>query len=181
MFFYKCVFNIFLLTAIEEENENMKSAIEEVGSFPLSIFSFLVLVDTKKLILYTGAPTSEGFDWILSISKEYITHSFSIHDEHQLLMVLIKLRMALCDEDIALCFSVSRRAVRRFLHIWLPVLASRVKYLVPWPKIKLNKINWYPLSSILLIKMLYASLIGNRDKNPTEKQEVKCGRNISSI
>lgn len=44
--------------------------------------------------------------------------------------------MALCDEDIALRFNVSRRTVRRVLNAWLPVLASRLKYLIAWPKRK---------------------------------------------
>lgn len=86
---------MFLLTALQEENEKLKNEVEELKKqlqentisstlemhflknemanlkkkLKLAEFPSRVLADTKKLILFTGVPTREGFDWILRISK----------------------------------------------------------------------------------------------------------------
>lgn len=86
-------------------------------------FSTLLLSDMKKLQYYTGMKDLDTFNNIVQSSKDLIDAAFTISEETQLLIVLVKLKMKFQEEDLAVRFNVSRRTIRRVLDTWLPILS----------------------------------------------------------
>lgn len=98
-----------------------------------SFFASLILEENSKLVLYTGIPNLKCFQWILSVCESFVQKEFKLPKDRQVLLVFIKIRMALCDDDLANRFNISRKTVRRLLDVCLPVLAARLKHLIFWP------------------------------------------------
>lgn len=102
-------------------------------------FPTRVLSHEKRLVYYTGVPHLKAFNWILSVTENFVTTTFKLPKQQQLLLTFIKLRHALNDIDISVRFNISRRTVRRIIEAWLPVLAGRLRHLIFWPKRDLIK------------------------------------------
>ena len=55
-------------------------------------------------------------------------------------MILMRFRLGLLEQDLAYRFGISQPSVSRILHKWLPIVATRLSFLVTWPKMeKLRK------------------------------------------
>ena len=65
------------------------------------------------------------------ISERYFTTN-SIH-AHELLLTLMKLRLNLNDEDLAVRFCVSTSVISNIISTLLPFLANELKSLIYWP------------------------------------------------
>lgn len=98
-----------------------------------SDFMHLLLNDDVKLKFYTGISNRGIFQWILETTKCYVSINCQIPKEKQLLIVFVKIRQNLLNEDIAIRFNTSRRTVARIFESWLPILAGRLKHLIYWP------------------------------------------------
>ena len=48
-------------------------------------------------------------------------------------MILMRLRLGLL-KDLAYRFGIIQSSVSRTLHKWLPILATRLSFLVTWPR-----------------------------------------------
>ena len=46
----------------------------------------------------------------------------------------MRLRLGLLEQDLAYRFGISQLSVSRILHKWLPILITRLSFLVTWPK-----------------------------------------------
>ena len=55
-------------------------------------------------------------------------------DSQKLLMVLVRMRLSLTQEDLAYRFCVEQSTVSRILSHWIPMLASNLRELISWPK-----------------------------------------------
>ena len=52
----------------------------------------------------------------------------------RLLMVLMRIHMNFTQGDLARRFAVDQSTVSRMLHHWIPMLSTRLKPLIQWPK-----------------------------------------------
>ena len=86
----------------------------------------------KMLKFYTGI-SNEIFKWLLHFGpKLIVTKIFGVADH--LLLVLVKLRMGLTNQDISYRFQISSSVVSRILRSWLPKLSTfMVNNLIYWP------------------------------------------------
>jgi hypothetical protein len=100
-----------------------------------------VMMNRDKLLLYTGIPSPELFAWLIEIVKDDITCQSNISIEKQLLIVLTKFKLNVLTSVIALDFDVSRTAVRRIFDGIIPILATKLKFLINWPSKRALKKN----------------------------------------
>ena len=49
-------------------------------------------------------------------------------------MILMRLRLGLLEQDLTYRFGISQPSVSSILHNWLPILATRLSFLVTWPR-----------------------------------------------
>ena len=80
---------------------------------------------------YTGLPSysllKTVFDFVSPLDKH---HNSALPLFQQFLMTLVKLRLNLCDQDLAYRFGVSQSTVSRNFRKWIDIMYIRLK---PWP------------------------------------------------
>ena len=57
-----------------------------------------------------------------------------LSDSQKLLLILMRLRQNLTQEDLAFRFDVEQSAVSRVINQWIPLLAHHLRGLIKWPK-----------------------------------------------
>ncbi|CAM4733184.1 unnamed protein product [Leuciscus chuanchicus] len=116
------------LEAVQEENQQLKEKLKK------SKFGFNSISDSA-LCFFTGLQNVQAFLWLLSILKRSsaITLKGGLTWENHLLLVLMKLRLALSNKDIAYRFGLPFSTVSKILREWVPLLSSVLKPLVIWP------------------------------------------------
>ena len=92
--------------------------------------------DENKLNFYTGISTVAIFDVVFDFIKKSIIQSDTskLSKKEIFIMVLMKFRLGLLEQDLAYRFGISQPSVSRILHKWIPVLATRLSFLVKWPE-----------------------------------------------
>ena len=92
--------------------------------------------DDEKVRFYTGLPNYEVFEKLYQLlepllSKDDKKSTISLFDE--LLMVLVKLRLGVPNEDLGYRFHVSSSWVSVVFHKWITLMSVELKCLVRWP------------------------------------------------
>lgn len=117
---------------------------------------------------YTGLPSFQHFQWLVdqvrghAVNMQYYrgkkstgnkkyqlnnsdkpgkARTLSIEDE--VFITLMKLRLNLIEDDIALRFNISRFCVSQILSTWLPFLAAELKPFIYWPT-QQEILSYYP-------------------------------------
>ena len=122
-----------------EQDIEIKTLRKEIQILKTKMFNFDFVKQNNQITFYTGLQNISAFEWIISriesnialLRCKIITSSLTIRDK--VLMVLMKLRLGLLNEDIAHRFHVSRSAVQRIFKKVLPLLAAAVENLIIWP------------------------------------------------
>ena len=93
-------------------------------------------MDDTKVKFYTGLPSfcilKIIFEFISPYIKEH--HRSSLSNFHQFLMVQMKLRLNLFDQDLAYRFGVAQSTVSKIMKKWVNVMYVHLKPLVQWPQ-----------------------------------------------
>ena len=83
---------------------------------------------------YTGLPSysllKTVFDFVSPLDKH---HNSALPLFQQFLMTLVKLRLNLCDQDLAYRFGVSQSTVSRNFRKWIDIMYIRLKPTIQWP------------------------------------------------
>ena len=95
-----------------------------------------VVEDENKLYFYTGTPTVAIFYLVFHFVENSINQSdiSKLTKKERLIMILMRLRLRLLEQDVAYRFGISQPSVSRNLHKWLPILATRLSFLVAWTR-----------------------------------------------
>lgn len=113
---------------LREENVKLKEELQK------STFSYTtVKCNIGQLIFLTGL-TSVVFEWLITKlmgSVERIHNKLTVEDH--LLIILMKLRLGLCNSDLAYRFQVSKTTISNILRSWVPAMALVLKPLIKWP------------------------------------------------
>lgn len=114
--------------ALQEENYRLK---EELRSRAFSFNS--IRMKAQQMIFFTGLTTAI-FEWLLSKLKgSFPVMCSTLSLEDHLLVVLMKLRLGLKIEDIALRFAVTESAISNILRNWIRIMAQTLKPMIKWP------------------------------------------------
>ena len=91
--------------------------------------------DDKQTQFYTGLPSYAVFtsllNLLLSVMSKDANHG--LHPRDQFLLVLMKLRLALANDDLAYRFGITRNRVSQLFHEWVNVMSREFKQLIVWP------------------------------------------------
>lgn len=94
--------------------------------------------DDKQLKCLTGLRLLV-FDWLVSQVEakiERVLHELTPRDH--LLLTLMKLKLGLCDTDLAYRFGIAESSVTRICQKWLPALAVLLNPLIIWPNARVT-------------------------------------------
>ena len=84
---------------------------------------------------YTGLPSYARlmavFSFVSADLKEHRNSNLTLFQ--QFLVTIIKLRLNLCDQDIAYCFGVSQSTISKTFRKWINRMYIRLKPTIKWP------------------------------------------------
>lgn len=92
--------------------------------------------DDKQIHFYTGLPSYIAFTNLLSSSSSVILSSEQhggITLSDQLLVVLMKLRQAMTNQDLGYRFHIHLTRVSKIFHLWIDAMVTQLSPLVKWP------------------------------------------------
>ncbi len=127
---------------LEEENKMLKMECEKLKlSQPLNLtvqepFKEKFFEDNdEKVKYYTGIPSYKTLMAVFKFVSSGITsgNRTSLSHFQMFILVLVKLRLNLGDQDLAYRFNVSQSTASRQLQRWIDILYVRLKPLVQWP------------------------------------------------
>ena len=92
--------------------------------------------DDNKVCLYTGLPTYKVFSGLCSLLQPLVTKDegkccLSVPDE--ILLVLMKLRLDLPNDDLGYRFKLSPKTVSIVFQKWISIMSTELKCLICWP------------------------------------------------
>ncbi|XP_055012317.1 uncharacterized protein LOC129409755 isoform X2 [Boleophthalmus pectinirostris] len=114
---------------LRTDNEKLRNSLQ--SDFSKLSYRFLKW-DAKQIRFLTGLP-SVAFDWLLSrIEYNVIRVHPEFKAEDHLLIVLMKLKMGLCDDDLGYRFRMSGEIITAICQTWIPTLAVLLSPLIEW-------------------------------------------------
>ena len=124
-----------LLTADVEtqslENSELQKEVQLLKDHPMSV-DFIRDCD-KRTKFFTGLTTFLLFTTVFEFVAPQVQKVGRITLMDEFLMVLMKLRLSLLNEDLSYRFGVSVSTVSRIFHKWLEVMYIRLKPCIRWP------------------------------------------------
>ncbi|XP_067681957.1 uncharacterized protein [Haliotis asinina] len=122
-----------------KEIENLQAELQETKQQLRSCrFSDKFLDGDKKdakTLFFTGIPNHATFLWLVQFCAHILPVSMALTPASVLMMVLMKLRLNLVDQDLGYRFGVSRQSVSDLISKTLPPLANQLAMLIHWPEI----------------------------------------------
>ena len=117
--------------ALRKENHQLYKTIE---SFQMSIES--LESDKKRLKFYTGLDSIHALKAIFNLIAPSIEdhHLSSLSKFNQFLMVLMKLRLNLTDQDLGYRFGISQSTVSKIWMKVINIMYVRLKSFIMWPE-----------------------------------------------
>ncbi|KAG5268330.1 hypothetical protein AALO_G00211380 [Alosa alosa] len=116
------------LETLRAENVKLKEDLHK------STFSYTTVKCNITQLLFLTGLTSVVFEWLITKimgSVERIHNKLTVEDH--LLIILMKLRLGLCNTDLAYRFPVSKTTISNILRSWVPAMAFILKPLIKWP------------------------------------------------
>ena len=89
--------------------------------------------DDKKVNFYTGLPTFSMLDFIVKFVSSGIPFIGKLSRFQEILLVLMKLRLNLEEQDLAYRFCVSQSTVSNVFRKWIYIMAEQLSFLIHWP------------------------------------------------
>lgn len=91
--------------------------------------------DDQQTQFYTGLPSYAVFTSLLNLLCSVMSKdgNHGLHLRDQFLLVLMKLKLALANDDLAYRFGLSRTRVSQLFHEWVDVMSRELKQLIVWP------------------------------------------------
>lgn len=123
---------------LQEEKNNLRIIYNELKS-SVGFMEENFKDDDKKVKYYTGLPSYS----VLKALYDYMSEDLQLPSTitsakksvfEQLVMVLMKLRLNLGDQDLAYRFQVTQSTVSRYFNRWLDVMYVSLSCLVTWPE-----------------------------------------------
>jgi len=91
--------------------------------------------DDKQVNFYNGLLSYSVFvgllDLLVGVMSKHLNYGLSI--SNQFLLVLMKLRLAVPNQDLAYRFGISPSRVLQLFHEWIDVMAQEFGQLIKWP------------------------------------------------
>lgn len=118
------------LQRLQEENRTLKAELERVQFGD----KFLNQGDTSfKTKFFTGFPTYESFTLVVTFCSSVLPVSKKLSPANVFLLIMMKIRLNLLNQDLAYRFNISASAVSKLLNAGLPAVAQKLSFLVRWP------------------------------------------------
>ena len=111
-----------------DKNNNLIKSIES--------YTFETFDNDNKVQFCTGLPNANVLECVLDLVKDHIPGAYlnsKLTKKQEFIMVLIKLRLGLFEQDLAYIFCVSQSTVSRIFQKWITVMSVRLAFLVKWP------------------------------------------------
>ncbi|XP_065914072.1 uncharacterized protein [Dysidea avara] len=91
--------------------------------------------DDEQIHFYTGLPSYVAFTTLLGLLSSVMPpyEQCGINPSDQLLMVLMKLRPAMTNQDLGYRFNIDMTRVSKNFHLWIDTMATQLTPLVKWP------------------------------------------------
>ena len=90
--------------------------------------------NAKNLKFFCGVEVNT-FKWVLVLVRPYVKrYHLKLTFEDHLLLVLIKIKLGLLNEDIAICFNIHNSRVSKIFRNWIPSLANVLNSLIAFPE-----------------------------------------------
>ena len=87
----------------------------------------------EQTLFYTGLPSYKMFESLLNLLLPLLKVSDCLSAPDQLLLVLMKLRLAVPFQDLSYRFHISISQVSTIFHLWLDIMSRELKQLIVWP------------------------------------------------
>ncbi|XP_066913333.1 uncharacterized protein [Clytia hemisphaerica] len=98
---------------------------------------FITNDSKKKMKFYTGLPSFEIFKNVIEFIKDHVDRdetSTKLTHKQEFVIVMMRLRLGLLEEDLAYRFGVAQSTISRILSRWIGVMATRFSFLIQWPE-----------------------------------------------
>ena len=139
---------IIELTNIIAYQEKKIQELQQKMKLGKTRFTINDISHSDKLVnIYTGLQNAKLFEWVYnrilvnarnlsyyggtSIQKQRSSRKLDV--KSTLLLVLVKVRLGLTDNDLAFRFDVSQSTVSAILNVWLPFLSREFEPFIHWP------------------------------------------------
>ncbi|KAM7314204.1 uncharacterized protein LOC115309966 [Ixodes scapularis] len=117
-----------LLTEYKATNQNL------IAGFNGNSATQAALHSDTRVKFYTGIVSVQMFHTLLSFILSFWQPELtSLQPQEQLVLVLMKLRLGLLNDDLACRFRVSAKTVGAVFHAWLDILSCNLAKLIVWP------------------------------------------------
>ncbi|WAR07522.1 hypothetical protein MAR_017480 [Mya arenaria] len=157
------------------ENRDLKEQIKKTN------FSYKNL-GNREVSTLTGLQSMTMFTWLLATVSDVIKPTGKLCRGNVLLMVLMKLKLNLTNNDLAMRFQTCPTQVSRLLTQSLPNLAKRLKFLLQWPSKDASFSSCSGLPHCYELAAHGASLAippFAKGKSQFSQREVECVRRLS--
>ena len=125
------------ISALHADNLSLRSETlalkDSLSAVSLSQASFEN--DDKKVAFLTGLPSYQVMVKVLGLVEQFITdhHNRKLSNFQEFLLVLMRLRLNLCEQYLAYRFQVNQSTVCRIFYKCILVLSKRLSALIFWP------------------------------------------------
>ena len=128
---------VSLEKCLDEQKELTEMVKEELQTASVLLSPSLRMKDDdEQTYFYSGLPSYSAFTTLLALLSTVLPpyeHRGISHSD-QLLMVLMKLRRATTNQDLAYRFRIDVTRVSKIFHLWIDTMAFQLKPLVKWPE-----------------------------------------------
>ena len=128
---------VSLEKCLDEQKELTEMVKEELQTASVLLSPSLRMKDDdEQTYFYSGLPSYSAFTTLLALLSTVLPpyeHRGISHSD-QLLMVLMKLRRATTNQDLAYRFRIDVTRVSKIFHQWIDTMAFQLKPLVKWPE-----------------------------------------------
>ena len=136
---FAAIRKVQLVDSLMKEVEILKTEVQLLKTQPQRLD--ITLLTSEQLTTFTGVSRnlfSLLQDWLrpilpCNLPATSSTRTRYLNESQKLLLVLMRIRQNLTQEDLAFRFDVEQSSVSRVINQWIPLLAHHLKGLIKWP------------------------------------------------